>query len=174
MAVYLIQAGEGGAVKIGRTVDVAKRIRSLQTSQHCKLVLRRLLKGNGELEKVLHRQFSSQRVTGEWFSLTEEQINLCFGVQDLPLAIAEHRIRFTPTRYPLLQYLRDYEFTLESFGLLIPAAAESVRRWADGGRFPHPDMIDRIEQVTNGEITANDFMVTRRIRASLAKNKEAA
>lgn len=70
--VYFIRAVEADRVKIGWTVDVAKRLRGLQTSSPFALTLVGALAGETGFEGRLHRRFAADRVSGEWFRLSAE------------------------------------------------------------------------------------------------------
>lgn len=67
--VYIIQAGE--MVKIGKAVNVEKRLRSLQTASPVVLHLVRAIESDdgNRLELELHRRFAKYRENGEWFRL---------------------------------------------------------------------------------------------------------
>lgn len=70
--VYFIQRGHDGPIKIGRSVDVLARLRSLQTG--CAEELRILgvtILGGAALESRLHRVFAADRMSGEWFKPSE-------------------------------------------------------------------------------------------------------
>src|SRR5690242_3049440 len=67
MAVYFIQAGEGGPIKIGCAIQPAKRMQELQTGNALKLRLRAVVPGSLEVERRLHDWFSEWRMQGEWF-----------------------------------------------------------------------------------------------------------
>ena len=73
--VYFIQAGNNGAIKIGYTKDVDRRIKELQTSNPEKLNL--LLKVGAEPndEKVMHDKFKKYCINLEWYSSSEELLN---------------------------------------------------------------------------------------------------
>lgn len=77
--VYVLQAANGGPVKIGHTTWAAReqRRRQLQTGSPSTLVFRRLLRGGMWLEQSLHAYFQHARLSGEWFSLTDDMIYLC-------------------------------------------------------------------------------------------------
>lgn len=62
---YLVQAFDGGPIKIGRTIDVAKRISLLQCGNP--KPLRLLTVQEGDREHALHMKFAQYRTTGEWF-----------------------------------------------------------------------------------------------------------
>ncbi len=65
--VYFVRAGSSGAIKIGRASDVGARLASLQTASAEPLELLAVVVGGCEVERALHRQFSSARIRGEWF-----------------------------------------------------------------------------------------------------------
>lgn len=69
MTIYFIKAGR--SVKIGYTTgDPERRLRELQTANPRKLVLLAAIPGSREDEVRLHKKFDSDRVTGEWFTLS--------------------------------------------------------------------------------------------------------
>jgi hypothetical protein len=68
---YFILAGKS-AVKIGRAVDVWKRIQNMQTNNHEELNCVLRLVGRGQEEPVWHRAFADYRVRGEWFDWSSE------------------------------------------------------------------------------------------------------
>lgn len=71
--VYFIQAENGGPIKIGSAQNVKTRIDSIQTAHPYRLVVRKVLIGAGKsTEMELHKRFSSSRLIGEWFDVTQE------------------------------------------------------------------------------------------------------
>lgn len=80
LRVYFIQAGEGGPIKIGRSVHPMKRLLSLQTGASEPLSLLATIPAAGpRLEKELHREFAHLRLYGEWFAPGEDLINFIYG-----------------------------------------------------------------------------------------------
>nr|WP_292760033.1 GIY-YIG nuclease family protein [Nostoc sp. NOS(2021)] len=72
-------------MKIGRAKDVAKRVKSLQTSSPAELKLIKIVQVKGseeaqELEQSLHKQFSEIRLAGEWF---KAEVNLLEYINQL-------------------------------------------------------------------------------------------
>ena len=67
--IYILQAGEDGPVKIGRTAGnrLWARIAELQTGQHEHLRLLMIGAGGAAVESALHREFADRRLRGEWF-----------------------------------------------------------------------------------------------------------
>ncbi len=65
---YFIQEGATGPVKIGRSVDVRKRLGDLQTGNPDNLHVRAVVPSDHALERALHQRFSPARIPGkEWF-----------------------------------------------------------------------------------------------------------
>ena len=67
MAVYFIQAGEGGPVKIGAAADVQHRLRALQCGHYLPLTILRTVQGGFAVEAWLHRHYRARHIRGEWF-----------------------------------------------------------------------------------------------------------
>lgn len=66
--IYFIQAITGGPIKIGSAVNIADRIKSLQTGSASPLCLLVSVVGTVKDERALHRQLREYRFSGEWFS----------------------------------------------------------------------------------------------------------
>lgn len=71
---YIIK-NEIGRIKIGQAIDIDARIKQLRTSSGMDLVLLRKIQNAAWLEVVLHRHFKKERYIGEWFNLSQEQID---------------------------------------------------------------------------------------------------
>lgn len=54
-------------------------------------------------------------------------------------------------------WIKDRNMTLEAFGQLVGADKSSVSRWVDG-TVPRHSTLRRIKEVTEGAVTADDFM----------------
>jgi hypothetical protein len=65
--VYVVQAEGDKPIKVGRAVDVRKRIAGLQTGNPRPLRLLHVLPGGAELEWQLHHRLRGFRLVGEWF-----------------------------------------------------------------------------------------------------------
>lgn len=74
--VYLIKDTATGAVKIGISGDVGKRLASLQTASPNKLILLHVISVEDAraLELDLHAVYASKRRSGEWFDLGDDEI----------------------------------------------------------------------------------------------------
>lgn len=64
---YVIIAPSTGRLKIGRAVDVQKRLTELRTASSCELRLLLVAIGAGNREREVHRRFAFYRDRGEWF-----------------------------------------------------------------------------------------------------------
>ena len=64
---YLILDTSSKKLKIGRSKNVSKRLRQLQTSNSGYLSLLFLIKGKGHREESVHKKFSHLNTNGEWF-----------------------------------------------------------------------------------------------------------
>jgi len=70
--IYFIQSENDGAIKIGITKDIKKRLKALQTSNPYKLNLLYSINGGKSLEDNLHNKFKQYRLNGEWFEPAQE------------------------------------------------------------------------------------------------------
>ena len=69
--VYFLQAEQGGAVKIGRTNDVERRVADIQRMSPVPLQVLAIAEGGAALETRLHQKFYDDKKHGEWFSPSE-------------------------------------------------------------------------------------------------------
>jgi len=76
MAVYFIQAGVAGPIKIGLAVDPRERMANLQTGHYERLVLLGVLPGDATSEQEIHRRVASSRLHGEWFRPSDEVLSI--------------------------------------------------------------------------------------------------
>lgn len=85
MAVYVLQAGASGPLKIGcvwRVKRLPARISALQTGSAEPLYLRRLIATRAEdhLEVELHDRFAEWRLEGEWFAPAPSVVEFACGL----------------------------------------------------------------------------------------------
>lgn len=65
---YLIEAEDAGAIKVGFTsLPVEKRLRDLQTGCPHNLILLATTPGLKSTERAIHAELEPYRVRGEWF-----------------------------------------------------------------------------------------------------------
>ena len=67
---YFVQLGLDGPIKIGKAIDVTKRVAKLQTAAPDKLHVLKVVEG--DMEAAYHAKFESSRTHGEWFSKSQE------------------------------------------------------------------------------------------------------
>ena len=80
---YMISAGITGPVKIGHSVDVRKRLVTLQTASHERLFIQAVTLERGQLtEAKLHKTFKPLRIRGEWFKNTPELSKIAAKIRD--------------------------------------------------------------------------------------------
>lgn len=73
--VYLIK-NNSGSYKIGITINLERRIKTFQTANDNKLVLIdfTVVKDRILVEKTLHSKLKYKRLSGEWFQLTDIEV----------------------------------------------------------------------------------------------------
>jgi len=76
--VYFLQ-GSNGFIKIGRAINVNKRIQSLSSGSPVELKLLAITKVHKEFE--IHRMFKESRSRGEWFKPSPELITFIEKLQ---------------------------------------------------------------------------------------------
>lgn len=54
-------------------------------------------------------------------------------------------------------YLADKKMSVADFAKLVPVDPVTVHRWISGGRFPMKHLA-KIAEITQGAVTANDFV----------------
>ena len=64
-----------GAIKIGKAVDVEKRIVALQSGNPRQLTTLLVVQAPRRLEFELHRRFERSRIFGEWFASSPELLD---------------------------------------------------------------------------------------------------
>jgi len=69
--VYFIQAGQTGPIKIGVAYDPVERLAELQVGNHEELRIVGLQLGTPSDEQLLHKEFASNHIRGEWFRLCD-------------------------------------------------------------------------------------------------------
>ena len=62
---YIVKKRGTNEIKIGKTIDVGFRVKTLQNQSGCKLDILCIIEKN--IENMLHKQFEEFRTIGEWF-----------------------------------------------------------------------------------------------------------
>lgn len=75
--VYFIRQCDGGPTKIGLATDVNARLAALQTAHAYPLHVAGVWPGaTSDDEKMLHSKFADKRLNGEWFDLTDDELEV--------------------------------------------------------------------------------------------------
>lgn len=61
----------------------------------------------------------------------------------------------------LQSYIKQRGDTYQTFGESVGVSRRAVQKWVTRERFPRPQQLARIVEVTNGEVTATDFLPSR-------------
>ncbi len=72
--IYFIKAEETPYIKIGYTQDIYRRMIKMQADCPVKLTVLKTVEGDKAYEKKLHRKFAAFHYRGEWFKMSEDQI----------------------------------------------------------------------------------------------------
>ena len=72
--IYIIQAKNGGPIKIGIAIHPRMRLKDLQIGNPNELQIIKLIEGGIKEERELHRKFKKYQLTNEWFR--EEVLDL--------------------------------------------------------------------------------------------------
>lgn len=70
--VYFVEAEGLNRVKIGRTNNIKRRLKDLQTGSPVPLTVLYELPGDKSLERELQKKFLHLRIINEWFHFAEE------------------------------------------------------------------------------------------------------
>ena len=75
-SIYLIHSDPDNTYKIGVSGKVKQRLKGLQTANSSELRIVKTFetKYNKKVETALHKYFGTNKIRGEWFSLTKEQV----------------------------------------------------------------------------------------------------
>lgn len=156
MAVYFIQAGSDGPVKIGFAADVRRRFVKMRTDSPEPLAIIGVEpEGDRAREQELHRLYDADRLQGEWFAPSQ---NLLRHALPLPkLNNAPSRQLYADKESALARYLFNHEMTGLEFATLLGCSPASVSQWISGIQIPQSKFMQAIIDITGGEVTPNDF-----------------
>ena len=73
--IYIVKAGKH--TKIGITKNLQNRFKEIQTANPylLELVFTKIVKNSASVEKSIHKEYSNFHILGEWFILSDNQIN---------------------------------------------------------------------------------------------------
>jgi hypothetical protein len=80
--IYFVQAGPGGPIKVGWTLDIEQRLGSLRVDNPEELTLLATAHGGLDVEQRLHQIFESTRIRGEWFRPSPKLMELIDRLSD--------------------------------------------------------------------------------------------
>ena len=90
--VYVLGAPGSNTVKIGRTINLAKRVADIQRMSPVPLTVLWTHPGGSELEARLHRHFGPLRSHGEWFRFETEPVEaIKAAVESLAIPYVEDK-----------------------------------------------------------------------------------
>lgn len=166
MAVYVIQSGSDGPVKIGVAADVWRRLKNLQTASSTRLRLLHVFEGGAEEEKRLHQRFASARLGGEWFKPISEITSGEFGLsidatQNVPVDATQNvrsGRRKRPSSHPISLYMADRGILQRDFAEKIGLTAVSVSRIEAGTQLPSLEVLAAIWIATDRVVSPNDIV----------------
>ncbi|HXT81400.1 MAG TPA: GIY-YIG nuclease family protein [Acetobacteraceae bacterium] len=127
---YVIM-GATGDLKVGRSKNPKKRMRSMQTSHSAALRLIGVLRDAGCREKEVHATLARYRVTGEWF-------RDCDAVRDALNAVFEKELPFLGSRESVrrLRQEREVEEAMaKALGALRARPRSRPKHGSSGGSF---------------------------------------
>ena len=69
---YIYFISDGDTVKIGRAIEPRKRLAELQCAHPSPLRILAAVLNHASLEQAIHERFKGEKLTGEWFRLSDE------------------------------------------------------------------------------------------------------
>lgn len=145
MAVYFIQAGDGGPVKIGVSDAPDKRLLNMQSNHYDELVLLRTIPGHLAEERWLHWHYRSHQIRAEWF-------------QPCPSMLwVEPKLNHGLSMHPLALYRARHGLTMTQAARLFNISTSTVCIYEQFGSVPGKQALARIVEATKGELTRADF-----------------
>jgi hypothetical protein len=142
--VYILKTGKN-LFKIGKTQDLHRRLAAYRTHLPIDFrVVRQYPAANmSALEESLHIVFQHRRIQGEWFRLTDDDLQICDNIaRNYALTKLQRQVRAVPEIHfsdnPLLQvmeanekYLRDYSHIASD--LKLGLSVEEIVQLHEGG-----------------------------------------
>ena len=80
--VYVMQNRQNGYYKIGRSISPTNRERTLQAQEPDVVLLHKWF-ASAEIEKMLHEKFKGNRLRGEWFKLSQDDIDNIKSIMEI-------------------------------------------------------------------------------------------
>jgi hypothetical protein len=115
---------QDGPIKIGKAVDIKKRLSALQISHPEKLQVLGVMKfeENSNTEASLHLKFSHLNIRGEWFRRNDEILSYILETRDLNIFPSSEHLRepeivdVKSTSYGVVQIIDEYDEDYLKYG----------------------------------------------------------
>lgn len=176
--VYFIRSGATGAIKIGVTDSIKRRLTSLRNGNPSYLSVLATIPGGYEEERRLHTLFAPLRLVREWFSPDQPLLDFISGIGSVRVSTLEEQAAIDVARWMEAEKLAAKERLGQIDGairhglrLLIDrdgcaavcsrygCEVTTVRRWRRGACFPttaigltiifdNPDVFEQLWSVT--------------------------
>lgn len=154
MAVYVIRAGDDGAVKIGVARNVLRRIATLQNAHPSPLTLLRAVQGGVREEQRLHAKFAQHRIGGEWFSPVQEVLDAGSDMLSVDPTV-DNPDPFL--RCPLTVWRENERKTCADVARILGVEPNAISRYERANREPSLAIMHAIRIITDGAVTPNDW-----------------
>ena len=154
MAVYFIQAGENGPVKIGFSAKPSLRFNKVAADNPEVIRVLGIMDGGKDVEREIHDRFAAHRQRGEWFA-PDAGIVAFASTLARPSPKPRHRRRYAETA--LGRYLDAHNLSVSEFARQAGLEVSTAHRAVHGQVVPSPATIRAIREATKGAVTANDF-----------------
>ena len=137
--VYLIRGGPYH--KIGRTTNLKQRIKTLQTGHPYRVTVVHTwaVENAVEVEGCLHRQYASAKIHGDWFNLSQADIQTLLAITDWPSLKPPH---------PLLQWRERYEVQQKDLAKACEMSQATLSKIENWQRIPLGDKLERLMAYT--------------------------
>lgn len=153
--VYVIRAQGDDPIKIGRAIDVRKRVAGLQTGNPRPLELLYVLPGDSELEWQLHYRLRHCLMLGEWFAGDEIPAFLEFTADLADWLVAGQRDSG--------EFLNFRRFR-DGWSFRRPGSSPTTIRFTD----PDPAALGRAAALREGEANPEPYVAPERDKAHFA------
>jgi excisionase family DNA binding protein len=146
--IYLIKADEH--YKIGKSTNVAQRMRQFQFPFPIELLHTIAVPDMTGAENYLHRRFANQRIHGEWFALSPEDVASVCAISSLD-SVPE--LPKPPEQKPEF-------YTVEEVAQIFRVSPQTIRSWVRAGKLSsvrlgrshliHVASVDQLREVNSG------------------------
>lgn len=157
--IYFIQAQDNGPIKIGFTGDnPRKRMVKIQSDCPWPVQLLGAIEGTVSQEKQIHLVLARYKTQGEWFEphphvVAAVNLALECGV----LAPDDDAIDFDGMN-KLRAYRLSKKLSQSDLAASVGVKKSAISRIEKGKRVPSMGLVARIVEISDGELSANDFI----------------